>query len=118
MARGVLFALGLAVCAAGCAPTRPPVEQDRQQLSDLVEHRTSKADVLLKLGAPAATYEGERILAYRMGRGHQNILSVVSPIVRTDDPRFVSLLHSEYSLVLVFDSADTLERWSLVPVGR
>ena len=118
MRRGTVLALGLSAGMIACAPTRPPVEQDRQQLSDLVEQRTSKADVLLKFGAPAAAFEGERILTYRMARGCHNVLDVVSPIVRTEDPRFAYMLHAEYSLVLVFDRSDTLERWSLVPVGR
>jgi hypothetical protein len=106
------------VCLGACAPTPPPVAKDREQLADLDRRKPSKTDVLLMFGAPAATFEGERILTYRMGRGHENTLRVVSPIVRSEDPRFAYLLDAEYSLVLVFDSADTLERWSLVPVGR
>jgi hypothetical protein len=109
---------GVGLCAAACAPTPPPVGKDREQLADLDSRKPSKADVLLMFGAPAATFEGERILTYRMGRGYENTLTVVSPIVRSEDPRFAYLLHAEYSLVLVFDGSDTLERWSLVPVGR
>jgi hypothetical protein len=109
--------LGLALLA-GCTPPqlRPaePAELQQEWLALLCDGKTTREEVLLRLGTPSAHIEGERILTYAFSRstagawgpagrrwGRAQKLPVYS------DPRVSSL-------VLVFAADGRLVRHSLV----
>ena len=57
----------LAICLMGCAAmTIPGASPDL--LGFLVKGRTTRSQVLTTLGQPAARFEGDRILTYRIGQ--------------------------------------------------
>ncbi len=103
----------------GCAtPTLQVVPQDidTKWLAYLEEGKTTKEDVLLRLGLPAAQFEGERILTYRMMLSDEEGLVVVSRELSSSDPRLSQWARAEYSLVLVFNERHILQRHSLLRV--
>ena len=53
-----------------CATASPPVEKSAEKtfLEFFEDGKTTKQMVILKLGQPSGTFEGERILTYRIGR--------------------------------------------------
>ena len=92
----------------GCATTPPP-PADPHLLDFLRDGQSTKETVVLKLGQPSALLESGRILTYR---------------VRQEKDRGYFLREAsatnwcelKFSLVLVFDPAEVLERHSLVEV--
>ena len=74
----------------------------RQWLPFLEDGKTNRAEVLSSLGQPSARFQGERILTYRM--------------MLDSEKRFVSDNRGAYSLVLVFDDRDVLEKHNLLRV--
>jgi hypothetical protein len=98
--------LGAALLASGCvgAVGRPGL------LDFIVDGTTRKEDVLLRLGQPASTLEGERVLAYRVGEDRGGYFL---------DPAAVRpfLGYRAYSLVLIFDAEGVLRRHALVPLS-
>jgi hypothetical protein len=69
-----LGVLGLLVMLlGGCvAPARPPERMphlETRWLSYLEDGRTTRDEVVSRLGAPSAQFEGERILTYRLALG-------------------------------------------------
>ena len=108
--RTVLAVLALGAAGlSGCATHRVS-EGDPQLLEFLMDGTTTREEIVLKLGAPSATFEQERILTYRLGGDEKQ-----GYIIRTPPPNGVWVA-VHYSLVLVLDGAGTLKKHSLVPV--
>ena len=114
-----LFALLLLV---GCAGTQQVVNKEAHpNLDFLKEGVTTKEDVLLKLGIPAAQFEGERILLYRLREREKEGLMAIPPELGYRDARLAPMRSSwgmgDYSLVLVFDEKNTLRKQSLIKIS-
>jgi hypothetical protein len=91
----------------GCVTMPPPVPPDRNLLNNVVTG-TSREVVLLKLGAPSASFEAGRILTYRIGSDGDNSYFLMDCQVNWSN--------AKYSLVLVFDEKGILTKHALVPV--
>lgn len=109
--------LGLALLV-GCAPPvlrqAGPAELQAEWLAFLVDGKTTREDVLLRLGTPSAHLEGERILTYAFMR-HRT--GVWGPVGRRWEPTQRSFVYSGPhlgSLVLVFAGDGRLVRHSFV----
>jgi hypothetical protein len=93
---------------AGCATTAPP-PADPHLLDSLQDGQSTKEAIVLKLGQPSSVLESGRILTYRVGQ-------------ETDRGYFLreaantNWFELKFSLVLVFDASEVLERHSLVEV--
>jgi hypothetical protein len=93
----VLLSLG-SVERAGAA--------DETQLADisfLEDGKTTKEEVILRLGIPDGQYQGERILTY---------------LLVLDNNSGRGLKSGRYSLVLVFDSGQILKKHALVRMAK
>jgi hypothetical protein len=91
-----------------------PAELQVEWLAFLVDGKTSREDVLLRLGTPSAHLEGERILTYAFS---PNRAGAWSPAARRWDPTQKIYVYSGYrigSLVLVFAGDGRLVRHGLV----
>ena len=99
-----MLSLFMAAFVAGCASA--PVGQG--DLLDFVQDgRTTKEDVLLKLGEPNALFENASILTYRLSQDEKGWV-VLGPTKGWGEA-FVNL-------VLVFDAQGVLRRHSQVKV--
>lgn len=109
--------LALAVC--GCR-SHAPVEstaQFSQALGDhLIDGRTTKTDVVLSYGTPAATFQNETILTYHMARGDRSTLKVVRPRADPHERPLAVWDKGNFDLILVFDRNDILQHHSLIKV--
>lgn len=91
----------------GCATTGP---LGSKGLLDFLENgRTTKEDILLKLGQPSGTYEDETVLTYRIGGDEKRGFYVVESNAQ-------GWHDVNFSLVLIFKKNAILKRHSLVPV--
>ncbi len=99
----------------GCATTAPL--KGRADLLDfLLDGKTAREEVVLKLGQPSGKLEREDILTYRLGFEPKNKGFYV--VEREAQPSgWPTWLLAKYSLVLVFDEAGVLRRHSLVEVN-
>jgi hypothetical protein len=88
---------------------------DLHLLDFLADGRTTRAEVLLRLGEPSATFEGERILTYRIGRSREGERWVHARELLAGRPRGSGVVGQE-SLVLVFAADGRLEKHALVAV--
>jgi hypothetical protein len=114
-----IFALLLVVLAfAGCATNQPGGRADL--LGFLSDGVTTKKEALLNLGQPSGTFEGRKILTYRIGfNSHNNGFYVVQrPPGTGKDGEYSTWEGARYSLVLVFDTQNLLRRNSLVEVAK
>ncbi len=120
--RRVLICFLSAIFLISCAPyelhTLHMTDGEFQQkwLPFLEKGKTTKEEVLLKLGGPSGQFEGEKIFTYRLLIDEKEGLAVVS---RELDPRsqaFTLWRRAEYSLVLVFDKDHILQKYSLIQV--
>ena len=93
---------------AGCM-TRYAPKADPQLLAFLTDGRTSKSEVLLHLGFPSRQMENNRIVMFRIGHVENRGYYVREAIATGWED-------TKYSLVLVFDDKDVLQRHSLVEV--
>ena len=112
----------LALFLAGCAATQQFANKEAHpQLDFLKEGVTTKEEVLIKLGIPAAQFEGERILLYRLRERQKEGLAVIPPELGYRDARLAPVRSSwgpgDYSLVLVFDEKNMLRKQSLIKVS-
>lgn len=99
--RGVA-ALASTMILAACA-TAPFGQAD---LLDFIgDGQTTREDALMRLGAPSASYENERIVTYRLGKDKGGFY----PVAKRQ-----GFYDVEYSLVLAFDDTGVLKRHSLV----
>jgi hypothetical protein len=107
--RSGLLAIVIAAWLPGCVT--PPIPGAQPDLLGFLEiGRTSREDVLLRLGQPSAVFEQERILTYRIGEDPKQGRYVVTP------KALLSWQQVRYSLVLVFDDAGRLLKQNLVVV--
>lgn len=109
--------LGLTLLV-GCTPPvlrqAGPAELQAEWLAFLVDGKTSREDVLLRLGTPSAHLEGDRLLTYAFS---PNRAGAWSPATRRWDPTQKIYVYSGYrigSLVLVFAGDGRLLRHGLV----
>lgn len=104
---------------AGCATTSPPAEKTAEKSAEktflefLEDGKTTKQMVILKLGQPSATLEGERILTYRIGRDEHGY-SVLDR--QTGAAVYSQWYGAKFSLVLIFDEHNVLKKHSMVLV--
>jgi hypothetical protein len=107
-ASGLLLVAVLAGLLAGCATivTRPA---DPHLLDCLRDGQSTKEAVVLKLGQPSAILESGRILTYRVGQEKDRGYYL-------RDASATNWFELKFSLVLVFDPSEVLERHSLVEV--
>jgi len=92
---------------AGCATTS--MIADKTLLDFLENGKTSKQMVILKLGQPSGTFEGEKIVTYRMGSDEKGYLLL-------DRQAGAPWTGTKFSLVLIFDENNVLQKHSMVPV--
>ena len=90
---------------AGCATTR--LLADKTLLDFLEEGKTSRQMVMLKLGQPSGNFEGERIVTYRLGSGKNGYFLLAGA---------GSWAGTKFSLVLIFDENNVLQKHSMVQV--
>jgi hypothetical protein len=103
----LLVALGSAACAS--RPERQVPEMARL-LPYIEDGRTSKEQILLKLGEPSGHFEGERILTYRMIEG------AAGEAVAAPPQGLGGWEGACFSLVLVFDERQILKTHNLLRV--
>jgi hypothetical protein len=118
----MLLSLLALLLVVGCAATQQVVNREAHpQLDFLKEGVTTKEEVLLKLGIPAAQFEGERILLYRLRERQNEGLVVIPPELGYRDARLAPVRSpwgtGDYSLVLVFDEKNTLSKQSLIKIS-
>jgi hypothetical protein len=104
---GAALLLGL----VGCATRHDVPEKTKEELLWFLENgKSAKEEVILRLGQPTAQFEGEKILTYRMALTEEEGL-VAAPVAGQWGWKL-----SRYSLVLVFDQANILQKHNLVQV--
>src|SRR6266404_9929626 len=101
-----VFATLLALWLAGCATPIPGASPNL--LKFLQIGKTTREEVLLKLGQPSASFEHELILTYRVGEDIKQGFYVVTP------KAVMPWQQVRYSLVLVFDAGGILQKQNLV----
>jgi len=104
----VVAALVFATWLAGCATPIPGASPDL--LAFLQIGKTTREEVLLKLGQSSASFEHERILTYRIGEDPSQGRYVITPRAMMPWQKV------HYSLVLVFDEDGRLQKQNLVKV--
>jgi outer membrane protein assembly factor BamE (lipoprotein component of BamABCDE complex) len=77
------------------------VSSESRKLAFLQDGKTTKEDVLLQFGIPSSQFEGERILTYWL---------------KLDESEDIE--SGRYSLVLVFDDRQILEKHSMIKMKR
>ena len=92
---------------AGCVT--PQLPADPHLLDVLQDGHTPKETALLKFGQPSAVFESGRILTYRLGKELERGYFIRQATA-------TNWLGVSFSLVLVFDEHEVLQRHSLVPV--
>lgn len=101
---------------AGCSAAVR--QMSKTSLEFLEDGKTTKDMMILKLGPPSGTFEGEKILSYRLGKtrdGYFVIDRVVYPNVYYGSV-WLSGLEGKFDLMLVFDMNEVLQKHSLVPI--
>jgi hypothetical protein len=107
----------LAWMVVGCATTPPPLKGAPDLLSFLADGKTTKEDVIMKLGQPSGQFEAEKILTCRLGYEPKNNGYAVVEREATGSgwPTWTA---AKFSLVLVFDDAGILQKHSFVKVNQ
>jgi len=99
-----IIGLFLIALVTACAP--PPL--GRANLLGFIEDgNTTREQTLLSLGEPTASYEGERILCFRLGRDEGGDFIVGNA---------TGFAGVKISLVMVFDEQGVLKRHAFVQV--
>ena len=98
----------LASLLAGCITTAT-LPADPHFLDFLRDGQSTKEAIVLKLGQPSAVLESGRILTYRVGQENDR-----GYFLR--EASATNWCELKFSLVLVFDPSEVLERHSLVEV--
>jgi hypothetical protein len=114
-ARAVI-ALLLATCTSYVAPVTDSVTLE--QFAFLQPGRTTRDEVLARLGTPSVTYEDGRIASYPIYRTKSGRLTATIPRASPEDARLGFGPERPYTLILIYDGAGTLERRSLVDDHR
>lgn len=102
---GVAIVAALAACASGPPPA------GRRDLLEFVRPGTPRAEVVLKLGPPFATFEGERIMAWSIGEDAGGYLVGATGYGAGMPRRF-----ARYEFVVVFDAEGKVSKHGLVEV--
>ena len=100
----------IALIISGCAANEHPIPPDESIIEFLEDGVTTKKEAILKLGFPTGQFDGERILTYRLSYSKEHQWRVREKVVPYDW-RAV-----KYSLVLVFDDNNILEKHSLISI--
>ena len=106
------------ILMVGCASETPPAkvaEIEQRHLSFIRDGATSREQALLQLGIPTGTFEGERIMTWRLVYNGEEILPLAARHA-TEDPRYTVWLGPAYNLVLVFDAQNLVQRHSFIEV--
>ena len=111
-----VIALLLAACTSYVAPVKDSATLE--QFAFLQPGRTTRDEVLARLGTPSVTYEDGRIASYPVYRTKSGRLTVTIPLASPEDARLGFGPERPYTLILVYDGAGTLERRSLVDDHR
>ena len=100
---------------ASCATTSLPAEKiaEKAFLEFLEDGKASKQMVILKLGQPSGTFERERILTYRIGKDETGYFMLDR---QSGAPARYGWTETKFSLVLIFDENNVLQKHSMVPV--
>ncbi len=107
----------LLLLLTGCTPT--VTRQASPTLLEFLQNgHTSKQEAILKFGPPSWTTERERILFYRLGNTNKGyvVLALGDPLFPPGASMWRSGIQGKFSLVLVFDDKDILQRHSVVPI--
>lgn len=107
-----LAAILIFTLLTGCV-TPPNARKDL--LAFLEPGRTTREEVLLKLGQPSGSFEQEKILTYRIGQYGEEGYFIVSPKVFYPG-QSASWQNVHFSLVIVFDGQGRLRKHELVKV--
>lgn len=108
----------IAVLVAGFTPSSFAGDTPRQKLHFLVDGRATRGMVFEAIGPPTGNYERGRIQTYRLsGNERDGFIIRQRPADEQNRVPHLSWRATAHSLVLVFDSADTLRRHSLVKVN-
>ena len=111
----LLLALTLTGCAAHKVQTVNTEITKQTWLSFLKDGKTTTAEVLSRLGTPSAQFEGRRILTYRLDGKYQVVARNYD--MQLYGGRKLSVWkRAQYSLVLVFDAVEILQRHSLLRI--
>ena len=101
----------VALWLAGCTTPVPGAKADLLKFLEI--GKTTREEVLLTLGQPSASFERERILTYRIGQdGNED--QYVQYVITSK--AMMPWQRVRYSLVLVFDDKNRLQKQSLVTV--
>lgn len=111
-----LTAYCLLLVLAGCATTG--LVADRTLLDFLEDGKTSKQMVMLKLGQPSGIFEGEKIVTYRIGGDSEKGYFLLErwPGERVVPGTTGTWAGTKFSLVLIFNENNILQKHSLVQV--
>ena len=127
--REVSICFFLSLVLVSCAPTLQqlaPAEAEQRWLPFLQDGKTTKEEVVLKLGTPSAQFQGERILTYRLAEDRGSRFEETKGLIPT--PREIVALAPQpgqlvsawvrgtYNLVLVFDQRGVLQKHSFIKV--
>lgn len=112
-----LLAYALLFLLTGCA-TSVSRQANKILLDFLEDGKTTKEMVILKLGAPSGAFEGERIISYRLGRTREGyfVLDQIAEARVQKSPELYSGISGTFSLVLVFDESNVLQKHSAVQI--
>ena len=108
----VLGAVLTTVLLTGCV-TPPNARTDLLDFLDI--GKTTREEVLLKLGQPSASFEQERIFTYRIGQYGEQGYFIISPKVVLP-AQGASWQNVHFSLVIVFDEQRRLQNHKLIRV--
>jgi hypothetical protein len=101
----------------GCT-TAAMRQASKTSLEFLQDGHTSKEEVILKLGPPLRKIEWETILFYRLGKTKEGyvVLAPGDPLYNPGGSTWLSGIEGKFSLVLVFDNTEVLQKHSVVPI--
>ncbi|ASW03445.1 hypothetical protein CJU94_35315 (plasmid) [Paraburkholderia aromaticivorans] len=99
------------LCVSACTTDVP--HGDRTLLEFLRDGTTSREEVILRLGQPSATFEGERIVTYRVGSRKNEGYTISRQREHKWETASDTWVDTHFSLVLVFDDAGVLKKHAL-----
>jgi hypothetical protein len=85
-------------------------------LDFLEDGKTTMEAVILKFGPPSGTFEGEKIVSYRLEKTKEGYFVSERETDPYAPPIWFSGIEGKFSLVLVFDESHVLQKHSLVQV--
>ena len=102
----------------GCGPTHQQLAPDdaKQKWLSFVENgKTTREELLLKLGTPSGRFQGDRILTYRLIADGEVLTPAPFEVMYT--PHMVSgWRENAYNLVVVFDENGVAQKHSFIKV--